>query len=51
MAALVGGTGDLKQAARTLDAVTCDFLRLDERVNLHRVSFAKKAVARLRILA
>jgi hypothetical protein len=27
-------------------ATTCSFLRLDEGVELHRVSFAKKAVAR-----
>ena len=46
-ALVVGGTGDLEQLTAALDAVACDFLRLDEGVHLHRVSFAKKAVARL----
>lgn len=43
-----GGSGDLEQFTRTLDAVSCGFLCLDERVLRHRVSFAKKAVARSR---
>ena len=46
---VVGGTGDLQQLARPLDVALLRFLRLDERVAVHRVSFAKKAVARLRI--
>src|SRR6185295_13003650 len=47
---VVGGSGDLKQLTRTLDvAGGADVLRLDERVHVHRVSLAKKAVARLRI--
>ncbi|MFE4583102.1 hypothetical protein, partial [Streptomyces chartreusis] len=29
--------------------MTCGFLRLDERVHVHRVSIAKKAVARRRM--
>src|SRR5262249_11825858 len=44
-----GGTGDLQQLARPLDVAPALLLRLDERVDAHRVSFAKKAVARLRI--
>ena len=46
---VVGGTGDLEQATGVVHAVTCDFLRLDERVHRHRVSRAKKAVARLSV--
>src|SRR4051795_8702494 len=46
---VVGGTGDLQQLTRPLDVVVASLLRLDERVDVHRVSFAKKAVARLRI--
>jgi hypothetical protein len=46
---VVGGTGDFQQLARPLDVAPARFLRLDERVHAHRVSFAKKAVARLRI--
>jgi hypothetical protein len=48
-ALVVGGTGDLEQLAAPLDAAPVSLLRLDEAVELHRVSFAKKAVARLRI--
>src|SRR5947207_15431068 len=44
-----GGTGDLQQLARPLDVAPARLLRLDERVNVHRVPSAKKAVARLRI--
>ena len=33
---VTGGTGDLEQLAAVLDAMTCDFLRLDEGVHLHR---------------
>ena len=44
-----GGTGDLQQLARPLDVAPASLLRLDERVDVHRVSLAKKAVARLRI--
>src|SRR5262249_30637625 len=47
LALVVGGTGDLEQFTGVLDAVTGHFLRLDEAVQLHRVSLAKKAVARL----
>jgi hypothetical protein len=43
---IVGGSRDLKQLTRALDAVLLRSLRLDERVHAHRVSFAKKAVAR-----
>src|SRR3954453_8633345 len=46
---VVGGTGDLQQLTRPLDVVVASLLRLDERVHVHRVSFAKNAVARLRI--
>jgi len=46
-ALVVGGTGDLERVTAVLDAVTCDFLRLDGGVHLHRVSFGKKAAARL----
>src|ERR1044072_7402134 len=46
---VVGGTGDLQQLARALDAALLDTLRRDERGDVHRVSFAKKAVARRRI--
>src|SRR5207247_808758 len=44
-----GGTGDLEQLARPPDVAPARLLRLDERVDGHRVSLAKKAVARLRI--
>src|SRR5512132_4590802 len=43
------GTGDLQQLARPLEGALLCSLRLDERIHVHRVSFAKKAVARLRI--
>src|SRR5829696_4236005 len=46
---VVGGTGDLQQLARALEGALLGSLRLDERIDVHRVSFAKKAVARLRI--
>src|SRR5215211_991987 len=46
---IVGGTGDLQQLARALEGALLGSLRLDERIHVHRVSFAKKAVARLRI--
>src|SRR3954454_5026349 len=46
---VVGGSGDLEQLGRLLDVAVAGLLRLDERVHVHRVSFAKKAVARLRI--
>ena len=46
---VVGGTGDLQQLARPLDFALLRFLRLDERAGAHRVSFAKKAVARFRM--
>src|SRR5829696_8684262 len=45
---VVGGTGDLQQLARPLDVALLRLLRLDERIHVHRVSFTKKAVARLR---
>jgi hypothetical protein len=45
---IVGGTGDLQQLPRPLHVPLLRLLRLDERVDVHRVSFAKKAVARLR---
>jgi hypothetical protein len=41
-ALVVGGTGDLQQAARASDAVTCSLFRLDEGAAPHRVSLAKK---------
>ncbi len=44
-----GGAGDLQQRARPLDVAPASLLRLDERVDVHRVSLTKKAVARLRI--
>src|SRR5690348_17969021 len=44
-----GGTGDLQQHARPGDVAPASLLRLDERIAVHRVSLAKKAVARLRI--
>src|SRR5215469_8287277 len=44
-----GGTGDLQQRARPGHVAPASLLRLDERVDVHRVSLAKKAVARLRI--
>src|SRR5918993_1422025 len=46
---VVGGTGDLQQLTGPLDVALLCLLRLDERIQVHRVSFAKKAVARLRI--
>src|SRR6185312_13180371 len=46
---VVGGAGDLQQLARPLDVAPALLLRLDERIHAHRVSFAKKAVARLRM--
>src|SRR5215216_4552482 len=46
---VVGGPGDLQQLARTLDGALLGSLRLDEPIDVHRVSFAKNAVARLRI--
>src|SRR5215213_4845220 len=49
MVGVVGGTGDLQQLARPLEGALLCSLRLDERIQVHRVSFAKKAVARLRI--
>src|SRR5215207_3861779 len=49
MVGVVGGTGDLQQLARPLEGALLCLLRLDERIHVHRVSFAKKAVARLRI--
>ena len=46
---IAGGAGDLQQLACPLDvAAAALLLRLDERVDVHRVSFAKKAVARFR---
>src|SRR3954454_24008604 len=42
---VVGGSGDLEQLARLLDVAVPGLLRLDERVHVHRASFAKKAVA------
>src|SRR5579863_6929638 len=45
-----GGPGDLEQLTRPLHRVVLlHLLRLDEREHVHRVSLAKKAVARLRI--
>ena len=44
-----GGTGDLEQTTRVLHAVACGFLHPNERVHAHRVSLAKKAVARLSV--
>src|SRR6266566_2913834 len=45
-----GGPGDLEQLARPFHRrVLLNLLRLDEREHVHRVSLAKKAVARLRI--
>src|SRR4030095_4270424 len=47
---VVGGPGDLQQLARPLDGALLRLLRLDERIDVHRVSFTKKPkVARLRI--
>ena len=43
------GPGDRKQLARLDDVAPFGFLRLDEREHVHRVSLAKKAVARLRM--
>src|SRR4029450_5050874 len=45
---VVGGTGGLQQLARPLDVALLGLPRLDERIHVHRVSFTKKAVARLR---
>src|SRR5262249_58996147 len=44
-----GGAGDLQQHARPGDVAPASLLRLDEPIAVHRVSLAKKAVARLRI--
>src|SRR5437588_8336547 len=44
-----GGPGDLEQLARLDDVALLGLLRLDEREHVHRVSLAKKAVARLRM--
>src|SRR5216684_2360823 len=44
-----GGPGDLEQTARLHDVALLGLLRLDEREHAHRVSLAKKAVARLRM--
>src|SRR6266550_5046003 len=45
-----GGPGDLEQLTRPFHRVVLlNLLRLDEREHVHRVSLAKKAVARLRI--
>src|ERR1700690_3259442 len=45
-----GGPGDLEQLTRPFHRVVLlSLLRLDEREHVHRVSLAKKAVARLRI--
>src|SRR5512132_1006475 len=49
MVGLVGGTGDLQQLAGPLEGAPLCSLRLDEPIAVHRVSVAKKAVARLRI--
>src|SRR5215207_5082324 len=49
MVGVVGGTGDLQQLARPLEGALLCSLRLEEPMHVHRVSFAKKAVARLRI--
>src|SRR5437660_1218286 len=46
---VVGGPGDLEQRTGAVDAVVPSLLRLDERPHRHRVSLAKKAVARFRI--
>src|SRR5712692_10840997 len=43
------GPGDLEQTARLHDVASLGLLRLDEREHAHRVSLAKKAVARLRM--
>src|SRR6266487_3452484 len=44
-----GGAGDLQQRARPRGVAPVSLLRLDEQIAVHRVSLAKKAVARLRI--
>src|SRR5438105_6673878 len=44
-----GGPGDLEQLARPHDVALLSLFRLDEREHVHRVSLAKKAVARLRM--
>src|SRR6058998_3728580 len=44
-----GGPGDLEHLARLDDVALLGLLRLDEREHVHRVSLAKKAVARLRM--
>jgi hypothetical protein len=41
-----GGPGDLQQLARPFDGALLGLLRLDERIEVHRVSFTKNAVAR-----
>ena len=46
---VIGGTGDLQQLTRPLDGALLCLLRLDEPIDVHRVSVTKKAVARLRI--
>jgi hypothetical protein len=46
---VVGGTGDREQAAGQADRASCCLLRRDEGIRLHRISFAKKAVARFRM--
>src|SRR5207245_5586587 len=46
---VVGGTGNLEQVAGPRHVALLFFLRLDERVQIHRVSLAKKAVALLRM--
>jgi hypothetical protein len=39
---VVGGPGDLQQLARPLDVALLGLLRLDEPIDVHRVSFTKK---------
>src|SRR5262249_14090626 len=46
---VVGGSGDLQDRARPVDAALPSLLRLDERVHVHRLPLAKKAVARFRM--
>ena len=41
---VVGGAGGLEQSARLADVALPGLLRLDERVDVHRVSAAKKTV-------
>jgi len=45
-ALVVGGPGDLEHVTAVLHTVTVCLFRLDEGVNLHRVSLAKKGAAR-----